>query len=484
MLLASPDVARSQTPTPTPNGLCPADLAPAIATITNRPAVQRTRWGVLVQTLASSGQPTTLYEQEAGRYFTPASTTKLLTSAAALTRLGREFRIRTSVYRLPSPTGQVVLRLVGRGDPTITDAQLTQLATQVATALNQQGIRQIDQLIADDQYFQGNPVNPTWEWEDTQVDSGAPVTSFILNQNVFGITLIPKAVGQPLGLTWDNPAIAQQWRVENRSTTVPPNAPESINLNRDSRGVLSLYGQLQAGSEPAPVGVAVVDPTANFLTSFQRALTAQSLRVGQTAVATTALPAEAVEIAAIASPPLSSLITSVNQNSDNLYAEVLLRSLGVAYATQTRQPNRDTTALGLAAVSQTLTQLGVDSQTYDQADGSGLSRRNLISPEALVQTLQAINRSPDASLFRSTLPVAGVSGTLRNRFRNTAAAGLVTAKTGTLTGVVALAGYVTPPNYPPLVFSVIANQSNQSTSTLRQSLDDIVLLLMRLRSCN
>jgi D-alanyl-D-alanine carboxypeptidase/D-alanyl-D-alanine-endopeptidase (penicillin-binding protein 4) len=117
------------------------------------------------------------------------------------------------------------------------------------------------------------------------------------------------------------------------------------------------------------------------------------------------------------------------------------------------------------------------------ADGSGLSRQNLVSPKAIAQTLKLIAQTKEAAVYRASLPVAGISGTLRRRFNNTAAQGNLQAKTGTLTGVSALSGYLNVPSYQPLVFSIIVNQSDQSTETLRQAIDEIVLLLTRLRYC-
>jgi D-alanyl-D-alanine carboxypeptidase/D-alanyl-D-alanine-endopeptidase (penicillin-binding protein 4) len=203
------------------------------------------------------------------------------------------------------------------------------------------------------------------------------------------------------------------------------------------------------------VGIAVVNATKTFVNRFHQQLVSQRLNVKQIVTATTPLSSTAMELAAIDSAPLSTLLEEVNHYSNNLYAEVLLRIMGVQYALQTGQINGDSASLGLAAVRQTLTQMGVDPESYEQSDGSGLSRRNLVSPEAIVQILQAAYRTTTGDLFRSTLPVAGVTGTLRNRFRHTDAAGIVVAKTGFLEGVAALAGYITPAHYPPLLLVLL-----------------------------
>ncbi|MDZ7956654.1 MAG: D-alanyl-D-alanine carboxypeptidase/D-alanyl-D-alanine-endopeptidase [Aulosira sp. DedQUE10] len=460
--------ATAQTPAPTTKAICSAQLGTSIDAVINRPLFSRVRWGILVQPL-SSGQ--TLYSRDAQKYFTPASNTKLLTTAAALQQLGANFRIRTSVYQNP----QGVLRVVGRGDPSLGDTQLQALAQQ----LQQKGITQIQQLIADDSYIQGDIVNSTWQWEDVQSDYGAPIGSFILNQNVFSFKLIPQTLGKPLQITWNDTNEAGRWRIVNQSTTVSKNQPSYINVTRDLTGtVLRIQGQVSDNSQPYLVTLPVVDPNYYFLRHFRTALATQKINLGQTLVLNGGSNQQ--EIAAIDSPPLSELIMETLQNSNNLYAEALLRALAMK---QPRVQNKNTADIGLEALKTSLTQLGVDPTTYVLVDGSGLSRRNLISPEALVQTLRLIAKTPGAAIYRASLPVAGKSGSLKNRFSNTPAEGIVQAKTGTLTGAVSLSGYVNGAKYEPLVFSIMVNQSEQPASILRQAIDEIVVLLTQVQRC-
>jgi D-alanyl-D-alanine carboxypeptidase/D-alanyl-D-alanine-endopeptidase (penicillin-binding protein 4) len=182
------------------------------------------------------------------------------------------------------------------------------------------------------------------------------------------------------------------------------------------------------------------------------------------------------EVATVESPSLAKLLVETNQESNNLYAEVLLRTLGAVV-------RGDTTELGVKKIKDTLTALGVNPESYVLADGSGLSRQNLVSPEAIAQTLKRMAQTPEASIYRASLPTAGVNGTLVRRFLNTSALGNLQAKTGTLTGVSALSGYLNVSGYQPLVFSLMVNQSDQSPAIQRQAIDEIVLLLTRLRSC-
>ncbi|MEP0918202.1 D-alanyl-D-alanine carboxypeptidase/D-alanyl-D-alanine-endopeptidase [Leptolyngbya sp. DQ-M1] len=224
---------------------------------------------------------------------------------------------------------------------------------------------------------------------------------------------------------------------------------------------------------------AVSNPGNYFVGEFRQRLAGAGVQVkSSTLVKRTPAPPGEVELASVISPPLSRLIFTTNQDSDNAYAEALLKTLG-----RLQDPNSsDSTASGVAAVRSILTELGVNPNRFSMVDGSGLAGRNRASAEALVQTLQAMAQRPDVDVFRRSLPVGGVSGTLSNRFRNTPAQGIVFAKTGTISGVVALSGYVTPPNYSPIVFSIIVN-SNHSPSTVRASVDSLVVALTRLRNC-
>ncbi|MEH2044115.1 D-alanyl-D-alanine carboxypeptidase/D-alanyl-D-alanine endopeptidase [Nostoc sp.] len=464
-------VAKAQTPVAprtTTKSICSSQLGTAIDAVINRPLFSRGRWGILIQPL-STGQ--TLYSRDAQKYFTPASNLKLLTTAAALQELGANFRIRTSIYQ----NGNGVLRVVGRGDPSLSDTELRKLAQQ----LKQKGITQIQQLIADDSYIQGNIVNPTWQWEDVQSSDGVPVSSFILNQNIFSFKLVPQAVGKSLQMVWIDPGEAKQWRIINQSVTVPQNQPSYVNVTRELSGtVLQIQGQLTTNSEPSLIDLPVVDPNYYFLRRFRTALATEKITVGQTLVVNGGV--NQGEIAFVESPPLAELLAETLQNSNNLYAEALLRALAVK---KIRLKNQTSADAGLEVVKASLTKLGVDPANYILVDGSGLSRRNLVTPEAFVQTLRGMAKTPTAYIYRASLPVASKSGTLKGRFQDTPAEGIVQAKTGTLTGVVSLSGYMNAPKYEPLVFSIIVNQSDQSATVIRQAIDEVVVLLTQLQHC-
>ena len=470
LVLGRPSGVAAQRPA-VAGDICPGELGAQVDAIANRPEFSRSRWGILIQPLSSTA---TLYSRDAQKYFIPASNVKLLTTAAALQKLGADFRIKTSVYSGENGS----LYVAGRGDPSITEAQLQSLAQQ----LKRRGVDRVNELIGDDSYFQGSAVNPNWEWEDAQAGYGAPINSLIFNQNAIELLLSPQAIGQPLKVTFAESKLANQWQIQNSSVTVAQNESEFIEVGREfDRPAIRVSGQLKVGAEPESAYVAVVNPANNFLQHFQQVLAGEGIPVKQALVASVSRNFNQ-ELATVESPPLAELVRETNRESNNLYAEVLLRLLGKV-TDKMPQQQEDTGEIGLKELKTALTQLGVNPNSYILADGSGLSRHNLISPEALVQTLRFMANSPAASIYRQSLPIAGESGTLKNRLNSTPNRVVLQAKTGTLSGVSALSGYIEVPDYEPLVFSIIVNQSGLSATSMRSATDEIVLLLNRLRRC-
>jgi D-alanyl-D-alanine carboxypeptidase/D-alanyl-D-alanine-endopeptidase (penicillin-binding protein 4) len=446
--------------------LCVADLPAAIDQVRNQEEWARSRFGIVVETLDGDQ---TLYSHNAQQYFIPASSTKLLTTAAALVQLGTDYRIRTPVYITGKAPVVDRLRLVGKGDPSLTTADLDNLAQE----LKAQGIQQINELVIEDAYFPPPAIVPSWEWEDVHAYYGVGVNSAILNENAFVLTLLPQNVGEPVQLIWNDFLAAVQWRFENTAITASPETPYGVTLTGElGEPVFKITGELAADAGEDVWGLAVRDPGRYFLETLRLSLLRQGISVMRGTVTTTQQP-PTTAFTVVESPPLVDLVTKTNLESNNLYAEALLRTLG-------KEANE---IAGTKAREAVLTALGVNPNSHDLEDGSGLSRHNLMSPNTLVQTLQGIAASPVGDIFRGTLPVAGESGTLQGRFQGTAATGRVQAKTGTMTGVSALSGYVDPVAFDPLVFSILLNQSEQSGSRQQEALDEIVNLLVQVKMC-
>jgi D-alanyl-D-alanine carboxypeptidase/D-alanyl-D-alanine-endopeptidase (penicillin-binding protein 4) len=468
----SPAIATrlAQTPTTENLAVCEADLGNAIASIQNQ--TPRSRWGILVQPIDAE---TPLYGENATAYFTPASNVKLLTTAAVLQHFGPNYRIQTRIYASGSPPILSRLHIVGQGDPSLTNEHLIAIAQQ----LQSQGVEVIEELAIEDSHFPESGINGTWEYDDIHYYYGAAVNSLILNRNHFDLVLEPQQIDESVKLTANDDIGFQQWQIENNAVTAAADTPYSVTIRgRLGQPQLSIQGELALDATSDLWGIAYRDPTAYARDRINQILTDAGIRVEQTRILTTPqLPDTNAQPLHITSPSLAILIQNTNQPSDNLYAEALLHKLGVAFNFPTTLDN------SLQALQDTLTTIGVNPDSYLLRDGSGLSRHNLVSPEALVQTLIAMARSPSAAEYRDSLPIAGVSGTLRRRFLATPLESQLRAKTGTLTGVSTLSGYLDTSAYGRVAFSIMLNHSTVPTSIQRQAIDEMVLLFSRLQPC-
>lgn len=447
---------------------CPNELASEIEKIIQRLDLARSHWGILIQPLHSD---LNLYALNSEQFFVPASNIKLFTTAAALLKFGSQYQIRTSIYSTGNAPNLQTLRLVGQGDPTITTDTLKTLAQQ----LKQQGIQQIDRLIIQDGYFKNSGIPPMWEWDDLFFSYGVPAHSLVLNENTFDLILTPTQLGKPLQVTWSDPIAAQQWQIENRTTTTDATTNTISIQGYFAQSRLIIQGQLGKDADLDQEKIAIINPAQYFLDTFAQVLKSQGITVNQKQIMTDSeLNNTEQEITFISSPSLTELITKVNHESHNLYAETLYKLL----------ENQANPESNLSIIQQQLTQLGIDANNYKVVDGSGLSRHNLATPATIVELLQKMSDTSQREVYRNSLAVGGINGTLSNRLKNTPIQGKLQAKTGSLSGVSALSGYLDLPNGETLVFSIIVNNSEQPNTNLRKGIDQIILLLGRLKKCS
>jgi serine-type D-Ala-D-Ala carboxypeptidase/endopeptidase (penicillin-binding protein 4) len=465
-------------PVATPPALpavCASQLPARINAIVDRPELRRYRWGIVVRSLNGANE---FYKRDGDRLFIPASNVKLITTAVALRQLSAATRLRTSVYQLPSQGNAANLLVVGRGDPTLTIAGLQSIAQQ----LKQRGIQKIGRISFDDGYFRGEQINPDWEWGDLATDYAPIINGLMLNQNSNPLTIGSQQVGVPLKYTWKDPSL-NTWQIENR-TTISAVDPES-NVSAIAvfgKPIIKLTGKLAVNSTPIQIDLPLLNPAESFISAFRQSLNKASLSIDNTQLVFGQNSINLTEIAAIESPTVGELITETNQRSNNIYAEVLLKSIGRTHPTHYNS-TEDTSTLGIDITKQQLTAMGVEPQAYKLSDGSGLSRHNLVAPTTFARILSAMSTQPTAKIYRDSLPLSGMSGSLKNRMKGTLAQGIVRAKTGSLSGVASLSGYINPPQYQPLVFSIILNQHDRPTSQAVKIIDEIVIELARLKQC-
>ena len=452
---------------------CDQRLSEQIEDRINNEQFKRSRWGILIE---SSSENQTIYELDSDKFFIPASTVKLLTTAVALNELGADFRIKTPIYASGKRSNLTTLRIVGRGDPTLTTENLKNLVNQFKTL----GIRSIDKLIIDDSYFAQPVINSTWEWLDTYYNYAAPVNSVILNQNTARLTLTPQKIGEPVKVRWRDAIASRQWQVLNQGKTVTTSQDYSIEVDGIAgKPALNIRGNLPQNKSGDNWDLAIFDPAQYFLETFRSLLTQAGISVKQGLVNNSAADNSTKfgnkerAIAQITSPPLSKLLLETNQDSNNLYAEVLLKVL-----TKELGAKNEIEALELG-----LKKLGIEPEEYSIADGSGLSRQNLITPQALNKVLTSIAQTTDESTYRNSLALAGVSGTLRNRFRNTELEANLWGKSGSLTGVITLAGYLKLTNQNSVVFNVLVNNFDDKNKIARAAMDEVLLFLTQWQKC-
>jgi serine-type D-Ala-D-Ala carboxypeptidase/endopeptidase (penicillin-binding protein 4) len=448
---------------------CSQDLSQAIEQVINRPELARSRWGIEIQTLTGES----LYSLDGDKFFNPASTAKLLVSAAGLLELGADYRIKTPIYNEGNPPVLDSLRIQGRGDPTISTQSLKDLAQQMQA----RGVKQITNLIIDDSYLAPPTINPTWEWDDVHSYFATAVNSAILNQNTVTLTLLPQQIGQPVKFFWNDAIAASQWRVINQATTGKKDLKYAVEIDEDlGQPLLKLRGELAVNEPPDIWDLAVVDPAQYFLESFRLHLSQAGITVNRGMVVEQEVE-QGTEFTAIYAPPLQKILAEINQESNNLYAEVLGKIL--AQELKVKTP--------VVAINQSLQQLGIEPEEYVLVDASGLSRQNLVTPQTLVKVLRLMSQNADARIaqaYRQSLAIAGTKGTLKKRFIATPIANNLWAKTGTLTGVGTLAGYFQTQSNSTLVFSILVNNSELENPQIRQVIDEIVLIIGQLQQCS
>jgi D-alanyl-D-alanine carboxypeptidase/D-alanyl-D-alanine-endopeptidase (penicillin-binding protein 4) len=462
-----------------------AVLAAEVDSALADPAFARASWGVVVQSL-DNGQ--VLYRRNAERLFLPASNLKLLTAAAALARLGADFRYRTVVLargarRADTLAGDLVV--AGRGDPTLVLDTARGAPDPLASlrpwadSLKTCGVRVIlGRVTGDATLFTGSPLGPGWAWDDLDADYSAPVGALQFNESVAYLLAVPGQVpGEPVRLSL-LPRSAPL-RVFGTATTAPRDSgAAALSWSRapftDS---VSISGHLPVGHDTVRVPVSVPDPTRYFETSLTEALAGGGVAViGESAAVAPSAPVSAPDTLFVwSSPPLSAVLPLFLKPSQNQIGETLLRTLG---AEITGVGSMDS---GRAVVGRVLSDFGVPTDAYVLADGSGLSRYDYVAPEAIARVLAAMYARPDFQTLYDALPIAGVDGTLATRLVGTAAAGNARAKTGSLAGVRALSGYVETADGEHLLFVLLANNFTAPQRVVDAAQDQIVERLANFR---
>lgn len=467
-----------------------ADLQTNIRRVLQNPALARGQVGVKIVSL-DSGK--TMFEENAEKYFMPASNMKSFTVAAALDRLSPDFRFVTSVYAAAPPDAGGTIRgdvtVFGRGDPTfaasLNDGDYYRAINLLADKIAASNVKRIEgNLVGDESYFTGDAIGASWEWDDLQWYYGAEISALSVNDNAVDIKITPGSnAGAPLVV--QILPVNSLFAINNLTVTAPAGTARQIEVaKRLGSNVLEIRGSLPLGDKEYNGAIAVTKPAEMFVALLKNALLAKGVQVtGNTRVIgakdkqnqSAEIHSPQIEIARFESAPLSLVAAKTLKPSQNLYTELILRALGESVGDKTNL-KKTSAERGLEVVQKFLAEAGIQPGSVVQWDGSGLSRHNLITPSAAAQLYSFMSRHRFAAAFQTALPIGGVDGTLKNRFQNSRAAGNVRAKTGTIDQVASLSGYVTTASGERLAFSVLTNNL-PDTGLRRQTIDDIVLLL-------
>jgi D-alanyl-D-alanine carboxypeptidase/D-alanyl-D-alanine-endopeptidase (penicillin-binding protein 4) len=456
-----------------------------IIAATRLPGVQRAVWGVVVHSLSRDER---VFELNPRTLLVPASVAKIVSTAAAADAVGWDYRFETTLRG----TGPIVdgtlqgdLLVVGGGDPSIGGRAGDDLSVFV-DALRSLGVRRIaGDLVGDDNSVEEPRPQLAWAWDDLGYATGATFGALNFGENRMTVTVGPgPSVGGETRLSVEPDATARA--LVNRSVTGVEGSPQLIwPEQRPEETALTIAGSIPVGAAPARLGVSVGNPTLWFARVLLDRLVRSGIEVtGEARDVDDVIPQPERAASTVhftyRSHPLADIVQPLLKDSINLYAEAVLR----LNAARDEFPTNDAALDGLRA---RLRDWDIPEEGQQLVDGSGLSRRDVVSAEALVTVLRRVYGAGapagtgGASPLVTGLPVAGVDGSLAGRMVGTAAHGNVRAKTGTMSNIRSLAGYVTTRDNEPLAFAIMVNNFEGDGAAAVRAIDAIAVRLAEFR---
>ena len=436
----------------------------------------------------------TLFSRNAHQKFIPASNQKILVTATALSLLGPDYRYRTEVWATGSMLGSMLdgdLVVLASGDPSFSDRYWDSgeaALHAIADSLRRRGLEHVTgSVFVDVSAWDSATVGPTWEVADLPGRSGATGGAFAIAEGEIRLIVAAgAAVGAPATVEWS--PLGSDDFVTSRLKTSPPGSPTRVRPSYlpESRRLV-LEGRVELGTVDT-LSFAIRDPVRQATAALGRAIAAagivvedqarvvwvDSVRVGRGCMSGSVPEcANAGLVFALESPPLSELVAGILEPSQNWMSEQLIRTLGAERGEEGSWPE------GIEVIRSFLTQqVGVDSLDIAPRDGSGLSAYNLVTPRALVRILQYMSNGTNAATYRAALAEPGEEGsTLERRLMDLEHR--LFAKTGTISNVNSLSGYLVRGDGTEVIFSILSNGSGLPAFRVRAAIDDVVRALAR-----
>jgi D-alanyl-D-alanine carboxypeptidase/D-alanyl-D-alanine-endopeptidase (penicillin-binding protein 4) len=446
-------------------------------------------WGLLIAD-AESGE--TLYEQNADKYFVPASNMKLFTTALALAKLGPEYRFHTTLETRGTISSEGVLggdlALVGHGDPNLSnrkfpyelkeefDGPPEKALVELADAVVAKGVKEISgDVIGDDSYFPRERYPNGWEIDDMVWEYGAAISAIVVDDNTVALTLTPgEQAGNPVQGTV-TPA-TPDFTVENDVVTSAADVKPDLTLTRDpGANIVVVKGSLPAKSAPRKLVLAIEEPAQHAAATLKRLLEERGIKIEGVAKARHAQEGGSSDPAVVAehvSVPLGDAVKLINKISQNLHTEMLLRTVARQSGVWATPDELMKVPADFYAVA------GVAPGDVIQADASGLSRHDLLTPRAIVTLLSFAQKQSWFEFYYASLPVAGVDGTLEDRMKNSSATGRIHAKTGSVEHVRTLSGFAETPGGRRVIFSFLSNNQGGKSHEAADALTGLCVAML------
>jgi serine-type D-Ala-D-Ala carboxypeptidase/endopeptidase (penicillin-binding protein 4) len=446
-------------------------------------------WGLLIVD-AETGA--TLYEQNAEKYFVPASNMKLFTTALALAKLGPDYRFHTTIETRGtiSPEGTLAadLVLIGRGDPNLSnrkfpfewkeefDGEPEKVLVELSDRLVAKGLKEISgDVVGDDSYFPRERYPSGWEIDDMIWEYGAAISAIVVDDNTVALTLTP-------GENADDPVTAvvspatPDFTVENDVKTSAAGTKPDLTLTREpGANLVVVKGTLPAKSTPRKLVLAIEEPAQHAAVLLKRLLEERGIKVEGVARARheqTTSPDTATVLAEHISVPLGDSVKLINKISQNLHTEMLLRTV----ARQNGPWNTPEDLMKFPA--DFYATAGIAPEDVIQTDGSGLSRHDLVTPRAVVALLKYAQVQPWFDPYYASLPIAGIDGTLEDRMKNSPVTGRIHAKTGSVEHVRTLSGFAETLGGRKLIFSFLSNNQGGKNHEAADALSGLCLAMI------
>ena len=450
-------------------------------------AVDHGVWSAAVHSLRHGE---TLYSLNSFRLQVPASNQKQLTAAVAAERLGWDYRYTTRIFATGAIDSNGALNgdlvIVSDGDPTINPRHPERWAIfdEWGKQLAAKGIRTITgHLIGDDNAFEEPGWSPGWAWDDLAFGYGAAASALQYHENQVELLIGPGREAGARAIISVSPS-GSGLIVDHQVTTAVAGEPNRIMLLRTPGSqVLTVTGQVAFGSTPITEYAAVDNPTQVYLNAMRVAFGRQGVNIERTPVDIDAARpqpdmSKATLLVEDKSPPLGEIVDVTLKWSRNIYAETMLRSMAPDGAPKSA-------AGGLVALEETLNDWGIFGDYFIAKDGSGLSRYDYLSADALTWLLTYVWMDPKhADLYRAAMPLFGVNGNVANRLKDTPASGRVWAKTGSMSQVRSLSGYLETLEGEPLVFAFIVNGFRIPSREIDAAMDKALMRLIQFQHEN